>query len=603
MGPLVRLCSTFPAETLHWSAVVLFTKIWTAILAVLATACLAGMYLLSTGSAGGFSEADETAVRAVTEAGIAAMTADINSSPVSLGPSVLSDSRLKEALSRPAVPEPDADGVTPPGLQQVFEEVANEIGGLLAEYPAMTMALTDKSGNILARTGLEPALFDELSSTPGMEDALRSEEPELFATTIGGKLTAVKFSRPLADGSQRRLITLRNVDLEGGSFFRRVVGNSPSGLVRNGELVGKPIGQAKPDELIAFATTNIANFPPEGASKVFTVGEGGAARIGASARVPGPAGKGNGGTVFIVLSEQTLGSTQMDMAAALNLAIDSGGLAQLNWILVGGLLVISLGLTFYLPFIEYNGPIRRLASEFHGITEGRQHEINHDTYGGELGRLARSATTAMEALRVSWENELLDSDAELSEAPPRRTRSTRSLRSAPKGRRSRSRAHKTVDAPDAGAHESNEDHLPDAIDLPGASPAAPKIERHATADAPPAGSVSAPSLADDPPPAPAPAFSDEVSAGGLSLDDDEVSLAAVTGGNDRESYYKRIYDEFVETKVACGENTDGFTYEKFAKKLRKQSDTLLARAEVTDVEFSVYVKDGKAALRAKVIKG
>lgn len=581
----------------------LFTKIWTAILAVLATACLAGMYLLSTGSAGGFTEADETAVRAVTEAGIAAIAADINSSPVALGPSLLSDPRLKEALAGPAVPEPDAEGNAPPSLQQVFQEVANDVGGLLAEYPRMSMALTDKSGNILARTGLEPELFDDLGKTPGMDDGLRSEEAELFATTIGGKLHAVKFSRPLADGSQRRLITIRGVDLGGGSFFRRVVGNSPSGLVRDAAVVGEPIGKVKPDELVAFATTHSAEFPPEGASAVKTVGEGGDTRIGAAARVPGPAGKGKSGTFFVVLSEQTLSSTQMDMVAALNLAIDSGGLAQLNWILVGGLLVISLGLTFYLPFIEYNGPLRRLTGEFNGITEGRQHEINHDTYGGELGRLARSATTAIEALRVSWESELLDSDAELSEAPKRRTRSTRSLRSVPKSRRNRSRAVDAVNEP--GPASGDDDGLPDAIDLPGAEPTKPSIERHASADVPPA---PAPTFSDNTPgpepgPAPAPAFNDELAGGVALADDADLTLAAVTGGTDRESYYKRIYDEFVETKVACGENTDGFTYDKFAKKLRKQSDTLLARADVTDVEFSVYVKDGKAALRAKVIKG
>lgn len=590
----------FGRRTPTLAAVVLFTKIWTAILAVLATACLAGMYLLSTGSAGGFTEADETAVRAVTEAGMAAIDADISSSPVSLGPTLLSDPRIKEALERPVVP---AEDDTSPGLQQVFQEVANDVGGLLNEYPRMSMAVVDKSGNVLARTGLAPELFDNLTATPGMDTALSSEEPELFSTTLppeNGKLHAVKFSRPLADGSGRRLITVRGVDLEGGSFFRRVVGNNPSGLVREGQLIGDPIGKAKAEDLIAFATDNIANLPPEGASKVFTVGSGGSARIGAGARVPGPAGKGKSGTLFVVLSENTASSTQVDMAEALRLSIASGGLAQLNWALVGGLLVISLGLTFYLPFIEYNGPIRRLAGELNGITEGRQHEIYHDTYGGELGRLARSTTMAMEALRVSWENELLDSDAELSDAPPRRTRSTRSLRAAPRGRRKPSRAHEVVaeaDAePAAAEHEDERGGLPDAIDLPGADNSAP-IERHAAAESkrPPAPA----------PAAPAPAFSDEVSAPALALGDhdDEVSLADVTGGPpDRESYYKQIYNEFVETKIACGENTDGFTYEKFAKKLRKQSDTLLARADVTDVEFSVYVKDGKAALRAKVVK-
>ncbi|PRQ07075.1 hypothetical protein ENSA7_32140 [Enhygromyxa salina] len=562
------------------------------------------MYLLSTGSAGGFTEADETAVRAVTEAGMAALASDINSSTVSLGPSLLSDTRLREALDGPAVPVVDDDGLEGPSLQQVFVQVANE--SLLNEYPRMSMAIVDKSGNVLARTGLAPELFDELVKMGAMESALDSEEPELLSATLAGKLHAVKLSRPLADAAQRRLVTIRAVELGGGSFFRGVVGTrNPAGLVRDGEVLGDAIGGAKHEELVAFVTQHMDSIPPEGASGVFMVNSGSNARLGSAARVPGPAGKGKSGTLFVVLSSNTLGSTQQDMATALQVALDSGGLEQLNWLLVGGLLVISLGLTMYLPHIEYNTPLRRLAKEFNGITEGRQHEVYHDTYGGELGLLARSAATAMEALRVSWENELLDSDAQLSDgsSAPRRTRSTRSLRAAP--RRARSQAHESLSASHDDADDSlplaaSDDHRPapsrtvhhepDAIDLPGAS--APPL-------APPA-----------PPPkqaAPAPAFSDEVDPPALALDGDSVSFAGLDvegdgDSDDRESYYRRIYDEFVETKGACGEPVEGFTYEKFAKKLRKQSETLMSRAEVTDVQFSVYVKDGKAALRAKVVK-
>jgi hypothetical protein len=572
---------------------VLFTKIWTAVLAILATVCLAGMYLLSTGSSGGFTSADETAVRAVTEAGMAALQSDINSSPVSLGPSLLSDTRLKEALDGPAVPPPGPDGLQEPTLQDIFWQVANE--SLLNEYPRMSMAIVDKSGTILARAEpLEQGLFDEFVKMPIAETAFASEDPELLSATLGGKLHAVKLSRPLLDGTQRRLLTIHAVELGGGSFFRRVVGESLGGLVRDGAVLGDPIGGAKPDELIAFTTQHMDSIPPEGASSVFMVGDGANARLGSATRVPGPAGKGKAGTVFVVLSSNTLGSTQQDMVTALKLSLDNGGLAQLNWVLVLGLLVISLGLTFYLPTIEYNGPLRRLTAEFNGITEGKQHELYHDTYGGELGRLARAATTAMEALRASWENELLDSDAELGEGGPRRTRSTRSLRAAPaKTRRTHSRSQEALgsDARESGEVEVS---APLSIDLPLADTSA-QIERHASADVP------------RKPIPPAPAFDDEVASPGLSLDgsSDSISLGDVGddgGQQDREAYYRTIYDEFVETKAACGEPLDGFTYEKFAKKLRKQSEDLMSRSEVSDVQFSVYVKDGKAALRAKVVK-
>jgi hypothetical protein len=540
------------------------------------------MYLLSTGSSGGFTEADKTAVRAVTEAGIAALASDINSSPVSLGPALLSDTRLKEAIEGPVLaPEDDPDAQS---LQDVFEQVANE--GLLGEHPRMSMAIVDKSGNVLARTGLSPELFDDLVKMPAITTALTGEEAELLSATLGGKLHAVKLSRPVPDAQQRRLVTINSVELGGGSFFRRVVGTqNPAGLVRDGQVLGEVIGGAKADELIAFVTQHLADTPPrEGASAVFQIGEGSSARIGAAARVPGPAGSGEKGTLFVVLSSHTLGSTQQDMATALRAALDSGGLAQLNWILVGGLLLISLVLTFYLPYLEYNTPIRRLRAEFHAITEARQHELHHDTYGGEIGLLARAATTAMEALRLSWENEM-NSDPDAVDAP-RRTRSTRSLRAI--RRTGKTRGHAVLGASE-DAPEPRRDDADEGIDLPGADPQPAKIERHAAAEAP----APAPTLSDDlDPAAPAP----------LPLSDTSDSLSIGDMGEDRETYYRHIYDEFVETKVACGEPTDGFTYEKFAKKLRKQSESLLSRSDVADVQFSVYVKDGKAALRAKVIK-
>ncbi|MFV8749731.1 MXAN_5187 family protein [Nannocystaceae bacterium ST9] len=575
----------------------LFTKIWTAVLAVLATVCLAGMYLLSTGSSGGFTEADNTAVRAVTEAGMAALASDVNGSPVSLGPSLLTDSRLKDALDPPAeppVPKPDEDGFEPQSLEETFEQVANE--SLLSEYPLMSVALVDKSGTVVAKTGLAPELFDELDDLDAMKEALKKDDAQLISATLGGKLHAIKLSRPVAETQARRLVAIQVVELGGGSFFRRVVGTgNPAGLVRgkmgDKEVIGDVIGGAKSEELIAWVEAHIDEIPPEGASAVFEVGEGGEKRIGAAARVPGPAGKGKEGTVFVVLSAHNLASTQQDMATALSAALNDGGLGKLNWPLVAGLLVISLVLTFYLPHIEFNAPMKRLQDELGALIEGRKHQLDHDTYGGMFGTLGRSISAVLEAQRVSLDAALVDGDADSS---ARRTRSTRAVRAAStrsNPRRPKSREHKALDGDD----NSGDD---EAIELPSAGGA--DVERHAAADLPPPpiprSSAATPLISA------APAF-DEAAAPDTSDEDDgdAISLAAATGG-DRESYYQRIYTEFVETKTACGESIEGFTYEKFAKKLRKQSDDLLGRADVKDVEFSVYVKDGKAALRAKVIK-
>jgi hypothetical protein len=55
-------------------------------------------------------------------------------------------------------------------------------------------------------------------------------------------------------------------------------------------------------------------------------------------------------------------------------------------------------------------------------------------------------------------------------------------------------------------------------------------------------------------------------------------------------------------KRQCGEATANLTFEKFAVTLRKNKDQILSRHGAAKVRFTVYEKDGKAALKATPIK-
>jgi hypothetical protein len=77
-----------------------------------------------------------------------------------------------------------------------------------------------------------------------------------------------------------------------------------------------------------------------------------------------------------------------------------------------------------------------------------------------------------------------------------------------------------------------------------------------------------------------------------------VSQAAA----DDEVHFRQVFEEFVATKQQCGEPTAGFTYEKFVQTLRKNRDQIVARHGAKGVRFTVYVKDGKAALKAAPVK-
>jgi hypothetical protein len=66
--------------------------------------------------------------------------------------------------------------------------------------------------------------------------------------------------------------------------------------------------------------------------------------------------------------------------------------------------------------------------------------------------------------------------------------------------------------------------------------------------------------------------------------------------------WRAVYQDFVALKQQCGESTDGFTYDKFEATLKKNRDTLMNRHGAKRVKFSVYVKEGKAALKATPLK-
>ena len=62
-----------------------------------------------------------------------------------------------------------------------------------------------------------------------------------------------------------------------------------------------------------------------------------------------------------------------------------------------------------------------------------------------------------------------------------------------------------------------------------------------------------------------------------------------------------VFQDFVNLKQQCGETIDGFSYEKFEQTLKKKNEELLTRHGAKRVKFSVYVKEGKAALKASPI--
>lgn len=643
------------ALALHYRPTVLLTRIWAVFLAVLAVGCLAGMFVLSAASSGDFGDADRRAIRAVTEAGTAALEAEIQASSTQRVSTLMNDPRLQEALERDSEEELPDDAIP---LSQIFAELTEQLR--VETETDMSVALVGSAGQLIEVNGISEQYIPELVGS----DAYKRIPPTkdaTFSILLGDEIYVAKLTT--ADTGGRRLLAVDRLKIGAGSLLRRVLGSEvPAGIVRDGKLVGGIIGdQAIEEEVIQLFEERAADVPDEGASKVFTVGKGLDARIGALGRVPGPAGVGPSGAMLAVLSRNTAAAGQQDLAEALGRAREKGLLGRVNWVMLVGLLIVCAALAVYLPGLEAAGPLRRLRAEFEGLGRGAQHQIFHERYSGAPGQVARAAAAAYDALRQAFLAELEIEDdleeADEHERPRtmrarRLTRAHKKLEDAAKsgtapnpapGRRRRtgSRAHRAV----TGKRSQRLSATPRAVDLPDEpdtsqvpSPAptptpeapieefaaasvgapdvqpvtaappveeapepvtapAPKVEP-ALPQPPPVAApppLSAPPIAPPPPRPPA--------APPIARPPAAEAPAPAAEPDGAGSSYREIFDEFVQVKAACGEPTENLTFDRFAAKLRKnERDLRKKRPGIRDVQFTVYVKDGKAALKAKVVK-
>lgn len=612
----------------------LLTRIWGVILACLATFFLAGMFLVAAGDDEDFAEADQSAIRAITEAGLAALEAQIVGHPVEQTSAILYNPRIQERLV-------EGEDAVDAGQLPLGEVVADLTEGLRLRTSdsSLTAALINAEGEVKASNGASLAHIPEVVTSDEMQQVAPDAEA-LMSISLDGQLYVVKVSK--ADAKGNRMLGLGQLDTGAGSMFRRVLGSSsPAALVRKGKQLGDIIGgQPVTAEIEALAKAHVSDAPTEGASKAFTVGEGMDARIGSLGRIPGPAGRGKNGVLLVVLSGKTAAAGHQDLATALRRAREDNGVAKVNVVMLLGLLAVTAGLAIYLPTLEGTSPLGRLTREFQAMSQGSQHALFHDRYGGPFGELARSANTAHEALRQAYlaELEIEEEEFEANPTAPRQRPATTRVRRATRSHRpatSDTGRRTTGSGKAAGGRRlrSSKSSAPvdPATDLtaaaPPLAPATPAAPAVSTPTPPAAAPVPEPSAAMPVPepsaaipiaepsaamPVPEPSATIPISEPSGMMPAPPVAPAPPTPftpppaleiDDPNAPYYREVYEEFLQVKQACGESTANFTFDKFAKKLAKQtSDIKKKRAGVADVRFTVYVKDGKAALRAKVIK-
>ena len=241
-------------------------------------------------------------------------------------------------------------------------------------------------------------------------------------------------------------------------------------------------------------------------------------------------------------------------------------------------------------FVESDRPLRKLAADAVRLAKGDKERLAEDEHGGKFGSIARSVNIHIDKVGRDAKSARTNLDSLLGPAPDGSLGTIDLLAGALPPARPGGPAPASAPPPsDFKFHDPGKAiPTPPPMMRPSARPGTPPP----VPATPPRGTPVPPPLArPEPPPKNAFGLEDDI----LGTVDPEATAMV-------DPYFKSVYDQFVAVKQSCNEPTSGLTYQKFSDKLIKNRDDLMAKTGCREVRFTVYVKDGKAALKATPVK-
>lgn len=332
------------------------------------------------------------------------------------------------------------------------------------------------------------------------------------------------------------------------------------------------------------------------------------------ARLPGEAGEV--GAFYTVFAEHPEGLGFGGTFALVRK--DDLSFSNFPWIPVALLFLLMVGGGMFLMVWESDRPLKRLTEDSQLLGKGESERLREEVHGGKHGSIARSINVALDRLRREAKSARKDLDDLLGPAPaagssplPMSTPAGLAPQQPPPPPPSEFKFSDSsrMPQPAAAAPPPERPTTPRPVSLPGSPRPA---SRAPSAGAPRAGSgaIARPGSVSAPPVI-SPVEEDDLKTTAFEpdadLDEEPPTLISdrpqeLAVRDAENQHFRQIFEEFLATKRRCGEAADNLTFEKFAAKLRKNRDALKARHGCRSVRFQVYVKDGKAALKASPVR-
>jgi hypothetical protein len=268
-------------------------------------------------------------------------------------------------------------------------------------------------------------------------------------------------------------------------------------------------------------------------------------------------------------------------------------------IIAGVVALVLLGLG--LSFAEYNRPLNTFRSEALRLAKGEIDVFSPSRFRGLYKKIAADLNDGMEkvAAKGGAPRRAADLEQVLGPIPSQPSMSAFSVPGGPAG------SQPSVEPPSRSVpRPPGADRSAPRLRQSGQSGSIPAVTGPTEAEAAEAFDVrvSAPTPEAKAPPAPPKRPPPPTPGGSGVASSSVISLPSVGDDFDEISDWRKVYEEFLALKKQCGEDTATLTFEKFKGTLQRNKDALVARHACNRVKFTVYVKEGKAALKASPVK-
>lgn len=486
-------------------------------------------------------------------------------------------------------------------LRVLHETVRNRLRQLVPDRSAIgveSIIAVDKSGRVIGRVGDDEGEYGEsIVGAEVVSDALRG----YMSDDVWGSSNRLRriAAAPVYSKARDRIVGALVVSVETAKRLTDVwkanLGVDVAIVLRK-EVLASTLPEALLGELPKVIEEHAAEIGSHKRTRALSIQMGNQSMLAVAASFAGEASMQR--AYYVLLVTKTPISDPWALLSSTT--ADDLSWSKFPWISLPLSILVVLGIGLLLQRLEVEMPLHRLRREIQRLARLEVVKLDDTKFGGELGGIARDVNAAIEhfthAVPAKTETEKKDMAAILDPKSPMVDRKSFELPSLKEVSKPAPPPPSAVAASLFGSPRANIPAPVSALNENNQKPIAlpPLVASSIKTDTP---QVVTPPVFSPPMPRPPLPVTPTPMASVKNL-----PTSHETEEESNNDYFTEVFEEYKKTREKCGESNAGLTLEKFRSKLMSNRQQIMSKYNCRNATFTVYVKDGKAAIRAMPVR-